>query len=132
MKSGDGPSSNVSATAFGVEDGPDGVKTQDATTPDNDPFVTSMVPAVVVSVHCGSSGVPGGTAELALLVEDILEIAVQVNGKLRDVIHVPAAASQADLEKAARSAEKVKSFLDGKAIKKIIIVPKKLVNIVVG
>src|SRR5438128_11243212 len=62
VESGHGPSSNVSATAFGVEDGPDGVKTQDATTPDNDPFVTSMVPAVVVSVHCGSSGVPGGTA----------------------------------------------------------------------
>ena len=67
----------------------------------------------------------------ALLVEDILEIPVQVNGKLRDVIQVPAGASQADLENAAKSAEKVKPFLDGKAIKKIIVVPKKLVNIVV-
>jgi len=57
---------------------------------------------------------------------------VQVNGKLRDVIQVPAAASQADLETAAKSAEKVKPFVDGKAIKKIIVVPRKLVNIVVG
>jgi len=68
----------------------------------------------------------------ALLVEDILEIPVQVNGKLRDVIQLPAGASQEDLENAAKSAEKVKPFLDGKAIKKIIVVPKKLVNIVVG
>jgi len=68
----------------------------------------------------------------ALLIEDILEIPVQVNGKLRDVIRVPATANQADLETAAKSAEKLKPFLDGKTIKKIIVVPKKLVNIVVG
>jgi leucyl-tRNA synthetase len=67
----------------------------------------------------------------ALLVEDTLEIPVQVNGKLRDVIRVPANASQAEIESAAKSAEKVKPFLDGKTIKKIIVVPKKLVNIVV-
>ena len=39
---------------------------------------------------------------------------------------------QADLEAAAKSVEKVKPFLDGKTIKKIIVVPKKLVNIVVA
>ena len=66
------------------------------------------------------------------LIEDTLEIPVQVNGKLRDVIRVPAGATQADLEAAAKSAEKVKSFIDGKTIKKIIVVPGKLVNIVVG
>src|SRR5207249_10748954 len=68
----------------------------------------------------------------ALLVEDTLEIPVQVNGKLRDVIKVPATASQSDLEAAAKASEKVKPFIDGKTIKKIIVVPKKLVNIVVG
>jgi leucyl-tRNA synthetase len=68
----------------------------------------------------------------ALLVENTLEIPVQVNGKLRDIIKVPADISQADLETAAKSAEKVKPFLDGKPIKKVIVVPKKLVNIVVG
>jgi leucyl-tRNA synthetase len=67
-----------------------------------------------------------------LLIENTLEIPVQVNGKLREVIKVPADISQPDLEAAAKSAEKVKSSLDGKAIKKIIVVPKKLVNIVVG
>jgi leucyl-tRNA synthetase len=72
------------------------------------------------------------TFDPSLLIEDMLEIPVQVNGKLRDVIKVPATATQADLESAARASDKVKTFLDGKAIKKIIILPKKLVNIVVG
>jgi leucyl-tRNA synthetase len=67
----------------------------------------------------------------ALLVEDTLEIPVQVNGKLRDVIKVPVDADNASIEAAAKSSEKVKPFLDGKTIKKVIIVPKKLVNIVV-
>jgi leucyl-tRNA synthetase len=68
----------------------------------------------------------------ALLVEDTLEIPVQVNGKLRDVIRVPAGASQAELEAAALKAEKAQPFLTGKTVRKIIVVPKKLVNIVVG
>jgi len=68
----------------------------------------------------------------AFLVEDTIEIPVQVNGKLRDVIRVPADASQADLQSAALKAEKAQQFLNGKAVKKIIVVPKKLVNIVVG
>jgi leucyl-tRNA synthetase len=66
----------------------------------------------------------------ALLVEDILEIPVQVNGKLRDVIKVPANATQADLEAAAMASEKMKPFLEGKTIRKVIVLPKKLVNIV--
>jgi leucyl-tRNA synthetase len=66
----------------------------------------------------------------ALLVEDTLEIPVQVNGKLRVVIKVPANITQADLEAAAKNSAEVKPFLDGKTIKKIIVVPKKLVNIV--
>jgi leucyl-tRNA synthetase len=68
----------------------------------------------------------------ALLVEDSLDIPVQVNGKLRDVIKVSAAATQVELEAAAKASEKVKSFIDGKPIKKMIVIPKKLVNIVVG
>jgi leucyl-tRNA synthetase len=67
-----------------------------------------------------------------LLVEDTLEIPVQVNGKLRDVIKVPANISPADLETAALASEKVKPFLEGKTIRKVIVLPKKLVNIVVG
>jgi leucyl-tRNA synthetase len=68
----------------------------------------------------------------ALLVEDTLEIPVQVNGKLRDVIKVPANADNAAIEAAAKASGKVKPFLDGKTIKKVIVVPKKLVNIAVG
>ena len=66
----------------------------------------------------------------ALLVEDTLEIPVQVNGKLRDVIKVPASADNAALEAAARASEKVQPFIAGKTIKKVIVVPKKLVNLI--
>ena len=68
----------------------------------------------------------------ALLVESEIEIPVQVNGKLRDVIRVPANADNATVEAAAKASEKVQQFIAGKTIKKIIVVPKKLVNIVVG
>jgi len=68
----------------------------------------------------------------ALLVEHTLEIPVQVNGKLRDVIKVPADADNAALEAAAMASEKVKPFVTGKTIKKVIVVPKKLVNIAVA
>ncbi|MBI3413998.1 MAG: leucine--tRNA ligase [Verrucomicrobia bacterium] len=66
----------------------------------------------------------------ALLVEDTLEIPVQVNGKLRDRIVVAATATPAELEAAALACEKVQPFLAGKTIKKVIVVPAKLVNIV--
>ena len=68
----------------------------------------------------------------ALLVEDTLEIPVQVNGKLRDVIRVPAAATDDEIKAVALKAEKAQPFLAGKQVKKVIFVPKKLVNIVVG
>jgi leucyl-tRNA synthetase len=68
----------------------------------------------------------------ALLVESEIEIPVQVNGKLRDVIKVPANADNATVEAAAKASEKVQQFIAGKAIKKVIVVPKKLVNIVVA
>jgi leucyl-tRNA synthetase len=68
----------------------------------------------------------------ALLVEDTLEIPVQVNGKLRDVIRVAATAEAKELEKLALASEKVKSFIDGKSVKKVIVVPKRMVNLVVA
>jgi leucyl-tRNA synthetase len=68
----------------------------------------------------------------ALLVEATLEIPVQVNGKLRDCIVVPATASPQAIEAAALACEKVQQFTAGKTIKKVILVQKKLVNIVVG
>ncbi len=61
-----------------------------------------------------------------------MKIPVQVNGKLRDVIEVSVDATQAELESLAKNSEKVKPFIDGKTIKKVIVVPKKMVNLIVG
>jgi leucyl-tRNA synthetase len=66
------------------------------------------------------------------LVEDTVEIPVQVNGKLRDLLTVPADAAAPEIEKLALASEKVKSFIEGKTIKKVIVVPKKVVNIAVA
>ena len=68
----------------------------------------------------------------ALLVESTLELPVQVNGKLKDLINVPAEATAADIERVALSSEKVKAALEGKTVKKIIVVPKRIVNIAVS
>ena len=67
-----------------------------------------------------------------LLVESEIEITVQVNGKLRDVIKVPVDADNAALEAAAKASEKVQQFIADKMIKKIIVVPKKMVNLIVA
>jgi len=66
----------------------------------------------------------------ALLVENTIEMPVQVNGKLRDKLTLPANASEQEIESAALASEKVQSFLAGKTIKKVIVVSGKLVNIV--
>jgi leucyl-tRNA synthetase len=66
------------------------------------------------------------------LVEDEIEIVLQVNGKVRDRIIVPLAASDTELEAAARANQKVQNALGGKPIRKVVVVPKKLVNIVAG
>jgi leucyl-tRNA synthetase len=66
-----------------------------------------------------------------LLVEETVEIPVQVNGKLRDRIIVPAEATPAQIESAALASDKIKAFIEGKAVKKIIVIPKRLVNIVI-
>ena len=68
----------------------------------------------------------------ALLVESTLEIPVQVNGKLRDRIVVSAQAVPKEIEAAALASEKIQPFLAGKTVKKVIVVPGKLVNIAAG
>ncbi|MGB0562956.1 MAG: class I tRNA ligase family protein, partial [Spirulinaceae cyanobacterium] len=68
--------------------------------------------------------------ESALVVDEI-PLVVQVMGKKRDVIPVPAGASKDELEALARGSEKVQPYLEGAAVKKVIIVPGKLVNFVV-
>ncbi len=66
----------------------------------------------------------------AALVQDSLTLVVQVNGKLRGQIEVPASASREEVETAARGNENVLRFTDGLTIRKVIVVPGKLVNIV--
>jgi leucyl-tRNA synthetase len=63
--------------------------------------------------------------------EDSIEIPVQVNGKLRDKVVVPAEASEEEIKSAALATDGAQKYMEGKAPKKIIVVPKKLVNIVV-
>ena len=66
----------------------------------------------------------------ALLVEDEVTIAVQHKGKLRDTLTAPKGASKEDLEAMALASEKVQRSIDGADIRKIIVVPDRLVNIV--
>ena len=70
--------------------------------------------------------------DAALLVESEMEIPVQVNGKFRDVIKVSVDADNATIEALARASEKAQPFLAGKTIKKVIIVPRKMVNLIAG
>ncbi|MGO9864598.1 MAG: leucine--tRNA ligase [Terriglobales bacterium] len=67
----------------------------------------------------------------ALAAEDEIEIPVQVNGKLRGLVVVPASASEDQIKQAALADEKVRTALAAKQVVKVIVVPKKLVNIVV-
>lgn len=75
---------------------------------------------------------PWPKADPAMLVDAEIEMPVQVNGKLRGRIKVAADADQAAVEQAARNDAKIMASLEGRTVRKVIIVPKKLVNIVVG
>jgi leucyl-tRNA synthetase len=67
----------------------------------------------------------------ALTTDDEVELVLQVNGKVRDKIVVPAGLDREALEAAARESESIRKHTDGKTIVKIIAVPDKLVNVVV-
>jgi leucyl-tRNA synthetase len=73
---------------------------------------------------------PWPTYDPQFLVEDEIEIVLQVNGKVRDRIRVSLNASKEDLEAAARANDKVQNAVGTQTIRKVVVVPKKLVNIV--
>ena len=73
---------------------------------------------------------PWPTVDPALLVDDEVTIAVQVNGKLRDTIVAPKGMAKEDLEAMALSTDKIARLLEGKPPRKVIVVPDRLVNIV--
>jgi leucyl-tRNA synthetase len=75
---------------------------------------------------------PFPVAEQRWLVEDTVQVAVQVNGKVRSQVSVPADADSAALEAAARADEKIAGYLDGATIRRVVAVPGRLVNFVLG
>ncbi|BCA59868.1 leucine--tRNA ligase [Sphingomonas sp. HMP6] len=82
----------------------------------------------------GNSGLIADAAwpevDPALLVEDEVTIAVQINGKLRDTLVMPKGTSRETVEAAALASEKILRILEGKAPRKVIVVPDRLVNLV--
>ena len=73
---------------------------------------------------------PWPSHDEAHLVESTIEMAVQVNGKLRGRIQIPADMDKSDIERIAMESENVQRHTEGKNVKKVIVIPGKLVNIV--
>jgi leucyl-tRNA synthetase len=61
---------------------------------------------------------------------DEVEIVIQINGKIRDRITIPADADESTMEQLALASDKIKSDLSGKSVRKVVVVKGKLVNIV--
>lgn len=70
--------------------------------------------------------------DAAAAVDEELLVVVQVNGKLRGKVTVAASATDEEIKGAALADEKIRQLIDGMNIKKVVYVPGKLVNIVVG
>ncbi|GMM91969.1 leucine--tRNA ligase [Qipengyuania sp. MTN3-11] len=99
-------------------------------------LVAPMMPHLAEEAWAGL-GKPGLIADAewpsvdpALLIEDEVTIAVQHMGKLRDTLTAPKGAAKEDLEAMALASEKVQRSIDGAAVRKVIVVPDRLVNIV--
>jgi leucyl-tRNA synthetase len=73
---------------------------------------------------------PWPTVDPALLIEDEVTIAIQVKGKLRDTLTVTKGLNQDEMQALALASQKVQSAIDGAEIRKVIVVPDRLVNIV--
>ena len=66
------------------------------------------------------------------LQRDVVTVVVQINGKLRGKLEVPADTSREDVERAALAEPNIARHLDGLTVRKVIVVPGKLVNVVAG
>ncbi|MGA9761448.1 MAG: leucine--tRNA ligase [Gaiellaceae bacterium] len=75
---------------------------------------------------------PWPSFDASLLEQETFELVVQVNGKVRDRLEASVAASEEELIELASSSPRVAAFLAGKTVRKTIVVPRKLVNLVVG
>jgi leucyl-tRNA synthetase len=74
---------------------------------------------------------PWPESDAALLHADVVELVVQVNGKLRDRVQAPAGAAREEQERVARESPRVAAYIDGGELVKTVVVPDKLVNFVV-
>lgn len=71
-------------------------------------------------------------ADREALQADTIEVVLQINGKVRGKIELPAAASSGELERAALADAQVRKHLEGKSVRKVVVVPGRLVNIAAG
>ena len=97
------------------------------------PFAPHIAEELYAKANGGDSTLayqPWPSFDEAHLVESTIEMVVQVNGKLRDRIQIPADIDKADIERIALESENVQRHTDGKSVKKVIVIPGKLVNIV--
>jgi len=99
------------------------------------PHLTEELNAKLANAFDSVSGDELANREWPEFVEEYLhegeiEIVVQVNGKVRDKINVPSEADKDEVEKLALESRKVQSFIEGNTVRKVIIVPGRLVNIV--
>ena len=97
------------------------------------PFAPHIAEELYAKANGGDSTIayqPWPSHDEAHLVEITIEMAVQVNGKVRDRIQIPADIDKADIERIALESENVQRHTDGKNVKKVIVIPGKLVNIV--
>ena len=98
------------------------------------PFAPHIAEELYAKANGGDSTLayqPWPSHDEAYLVESTIEMAVQVNGKLRDRIQIPADMAKSDIERIAMESENVQRHTEGKNVKKVIVIPGKLVNIVV-
>ena len=97
------------------------------------PFAPHIAEELYAKANCRDSTLayqPWPSHDEAHLVESTIEMAVQVNGKLRDRIQIPADMAKSDIERIAMESENVQRHTEGKNVKKVIVIPGKLVNIV--
>ena len=80
----------------------------------------------------GVSDVPWPEWDPELVVEDLVTVAVQVNGRLRATLSLPRGTDQTAAQAAALEDERVRRHVQGAALRKVIYVPDKLLNLVVG
>ena len=100
-------------------------------------LLSPMMPHLAESgwAKLGGTGLVANTAwpeaDMAALESDVMVLPVQINGKKRAEINVPKDADNAMIEAAVLAEPQVEKFLDGKPVKKTIIVPGRIVNLVI-